>query len=208
MIRRRDAAPVARRPSFGAALAPAFYDRDTELVARDLLGALLVHRTSEGVTSGRVVEVEAYLGPHDPACHSARGLTEANRDLHGPPGSVYVYRIYGLHWCVNAVTRENGFGAAVLIRAVEPVEGVALMAARRGKVADRDLTRGPGRLCQAFGIDRSLNGTSLRRGALRLLAGPPVADDAVVVTTRIGITKAAEWPLRFAERGNRFVSGR
>lgn len=203
----RDAAPHARRSPLGQPLPPAFYDREADVVARALLGCHLIHRSDGAVVSGRIVEVEAYLGPHDPACHSARGLTERNRHLHGPPGTVYVYLIYGMHWCVNAVTREPGYGAAVLIRAVEPAAGLDFMQRQRGDVKERDLTRGPGRLCQALGIDRSLNGTSLQHGALRVLAGEPVPDASMVITPRIGITRAAEWPLRFAERNNRFVSG-
>lgn len=188
-------------------LGAAFYDRPTETVARQLLGCLLEHRTPAGMTRGRIVEVEAYLGPDDPACHSARGWSERTRHLHGPPGRAYVYRIYGLHWCVNAVTRETGHGSAVLLRAVEPLAGVELMRRRRGRVPDRQLARGPGNLCQAFGITGDEDGVSLSRGALRILEGPGVADADVFVTARIGISKAAEWPLRFVVRGSPFASG-
>lgn len=146
---------------------------------------------------GRIVETEAYLGPHDPACHAAAGLTRRTRALHGPPGTAYVYFIYGMHWCFNAVTREAGHGSAVLIRAVEPVEGMALMRRRRCGGADALLAAGPARLCQAFAIGRAHNGVRLDRGPLRILRGPRVPDEQVAVTTRIGITKAADWPLRF-----------
>ena len=189
-------------------LGAAFYARPTEDVARDLLGCVLEHRTPTGITRGRIVEVEAYLGPDDPACHSARGWTERTRHLHGPPGRAYVYRIYGLHWCVNAVTREVGHGSAVLLRAVEPLEGIDLMRRRRGAVPDRQLARGPGNLCQAFGITGAEDGTSLSRAPLRILAGDPVADADVALTPRIGITQAAAWPLRFLVRGSPWVSGR
>ncbi len=190
------------------ALPAAFYDRPTEVVARDLLGMVLEHRTPRGVIRGRIVEVEAYLGPDDPACHSARGWSERTRNLHGPPGTAYVYLIYGLHHCVNAVTRERGHGSAVLLRAAELLEGAALARASRGVAGELDaLARGPGNLCRAFGIGRALDGASLRRGALRILYGSPVAEVEVAVTPRIGISEAVEWPLRFLVRGSRAVSG-
>jgi DNA-3-methyladenine glycosylase len=202
----------------GAAFPPAFYDRDPRVVARELLGAVLACRTPDGVASGRVVETEAYLGPHDPACHAVAGRTARTWHLHGPPGVAYVYRIYGLHWCVNAVTLPEGVGSAVLVRALEPLDGVALMRARRpGVRRDQDLTNGPGKLCVALGIDarfdgRPLDGRAPRggaendAGALTLRAGAPVSDDAVVVTPRIGITRAADWPLRYFVADSAFVS--
>jgi len=191
----------------GRALPIAFYDRPTEQVARDLLGAVLECTTPMGTASGRIVETEAYLGPDDPACHAVAGLTERTRHLHGPPGIAYVYFIYGVHWCFNAVTREQGHGSAVLVRAVEPVAGVQLMRERRGAVRrDIDLTNGPGKLCQALGIDGSLDGSRLSQGPLRILAGDVVDDTQVEVTPRIGITRAADWPLRWLVRGNPYVS--
>ena len=200
------AALPARRSSLGPPLAPEFYNRATELVARDLLGAILEHRSPEGITRGRIVEVEAYLGPHDPASHAATGLSDRNRHLHGPPGTAYIYFIYGMHFCVNAVTREEGHGSGVLIRAVEPLAGLALMRKRRGGMPDRQLTNGPGKVCQALGITAPLGGSPLNRGALRILRGTPVADHDVVVAPRVGITKAVEWPLRFMVRGSPWVS--
>jgi DNA-3-methyladenine glycosylase len=167
----------------------------------------LEHRTPQGTARGRIVEVEAYLGPHDPACHAAAGLTERNRHLHGPPGTAYVYLIYGLHYCVNAVTREEGHGSAVLIRAVEPLTGVDLMRRRRRGAPDACLTNGPGKLCQAFDIDRRHDGARLDRGPLRILSGEPVGDDEVAVSARIGISQAVGWPLRFYLRGCPCVSG-
>lgn len=189
-----------RRSRIGPPLPARFFDRDTAVVARELLGAVLECRTAEGVVRGRIVETEAYLGPDDPACHAAAGLTRRNRHLHGPPGTAYVYFIYGVHWCVNAVTGEAGHGSAVLIRALEPLSGEALMRRRRGSgVRERDLANGPGKLCQALGIDGAFDGTSLARGPVRILRGTPVAEVRVRVTPRIGISKAADWPLRYVD---------
>jgi len=191
----------------GRSLPASFYDRPTELVARELLGAILEHSSADGVASGRIVETEAYLGPDDPACHAVVGRTERTWNLHGPPGVAYVYFIYGVHWCFNAVTREEGHGSAVLVRAVEPMRGVELMCQRRGRVRrDVDLTNGPGKLCQALGVDGVLDGARLDRGPLRILGGAPVSDADVDVTARVGITKAADWPLRWVIRGNPYVS--
>jgi DNA-3-methyladenine glycosylase len=203
LIRKRKA---TSRPHPDVSVPPSFYDRPTEDVARDLLGAVLEHRSPEGVVRGRIVETEAYLGPHDPACHAAAGLTARTRTLHGPPGTAYVYFIYGMHWCFNAVTREQGHGSAVLVRALEPLSGLDLMRRRRGVDRDVELTSGPARLCDAFAITRAQDGASLQRGALRILQGRDVPDEDVVVGPRIGIRKAAEWPLRFYIRGNRFAS--
>ncbi len=203
------AAPSARSRRYRTQrpLEPAFYDRDAEVVARELLGAVLECRTPHGVASGRIVETEAYLGPHDPACHAAAGLTARNRCLFGAPGTAYVYFIYGMHWCVNAVTREEGYGSAVLIRALEPVGGVTLMRSRRGVTPARELTNGPAKLCDALGIDRRFDGVRLDRGLLRILATASQVPDALVgVSARVGIRRAADWPLRFFETGNPYVS--
>jgi DNA-3-methyladenine glycosylase len=197
---------MGERMATGRPLPPAFYDRPTEDVARDLLGAVLEHRTPDGTVRGRIVETEAYLGPHDPACHAAAGLTARTRTLHGPPGTAYVYFIYGMHWCFNAVTREEGHGSAVLIRALEPLSGLDLMRRRRGVTRDADLTSGPARLCDALGLTRDQDGAPLDRGPLRILRGIEVPDEDIVSGPRIGIRKAAEWPLRFWLRGNGFVS--
>ena len=203
----RDAAPTARRSRVGAPLATRFYDRATEQVARDLLGAVLECSTPDGITRGRIVETEAYLGPDDPACHAAAGLTRRTKHLFGPPGISYVYLIYGMYWCFNAVTRERGHGAAVLVRAVHPADGVDLMRRRRPKVTkDRDLTNGPGKLCLAMGIVGSMSGTSLCDRPIVIRAGESVADEDVVVTPRVGITQAADWPLRYLVRDDPFVS--
>jgi DNA-3-methyladenine glycosylase len=203
----RSAAPTARRSGLGAPLLARFYDRPTELVSRELLGAVLECTTREGVTRGIIVETEAYLGPDDPACHAAAGLTARTLHLFGPPGISYIYLIYGMYWCVNAVTRERGHGAAVLVRAVHPTGGLALMRRRRPRAkSDRDLTNGPGKLCMAMGIDGSMSGTSLSDGPIIIRAGAPVPDADVEVTPRIGISRAAEWPLRYLVREDPFVS--
>lgn len=202
-----NAAPSARRSRFGPALPVSFYDRDTEVVARELLGAVLECRTQAGLARGRIVETEAYLGEHDGACHAAAGLTRRTEPLYGPPGMAYVYRVYGMHWCVNAVTRASGSPSAVLVRALEPLDGVELMWARRPPARmERDLTNGPGKLCAALGIGAEHNGIPLQQPPLMIRAGLAVADSEVEVTPRIGITRAATWPLRYLVRGNAFVS--
>jgi len=197
----------ARRSRRDDVLAAEFYDRDTRLVARALLGAVLESHTPEGVASGRIVETEAYLGADDPACHAVAGVTDRTRHLHGPPGIAYVYRIYGAHWCFNAKTEPEGRGSAVLVRAVEPLDGVALMRRRRTRAAqERDLTNGPGKLCEALGITGALNGVPLDQPPLVIRAGGAVPDRDVIVTPRIGITRAADLPLRWFERDSPFVS--
>ena len=182
-----------------AALAASFYDRRTERVARDLLGAILRCVTPEGVAAGRIVETEAYLGEHDAACHAAAGRTARTEGLYGEPGTAYVYFTYGMHWCANAVTRRAGLPSAVLIRALEPLEGIALMRERRGPVGDRDLANGPAKLCEALGITGALNGVPLRRSPLTIHRGTAVPDRAVAVTPRIGISKAVDRPLRWVD---------
>lgn len=202
-----NAAPSARRSRRGAPLPSSFYARDTEIVARELLGAVLECTTDAGRAAGRIVETEAYLGEHDLACHAVAGRTARTEPLYGRPGTSYVYFIYGMHWCFNAVTREIGLPSAVLVRAVEPIEGEALMRARRPAARRRvDLTNGPGKLCQALAIDGTLNRLSLQRPPLVIRAGIDVPDSAVAVTPRIGITKSADWPLRWVVKGNPFVS--
>jgi DNA-3-methyladenine glycosylase len=191
-----------------AALPRTFYDRDPALVARELLGMHLHVRDADGrVLAARIVETEAYLGPHDPACHAVAGRTRRTEHLHGPPGTAYVYRIYGMHWCLNAVTLPEGIGSAVLLRAVEPIGVLDELYQRRPAARrDRDLTNGPGKLCAAYGITGSLDGTSLQRGLVRIARGAAIADTAVAVSPRIGITRAADWPLRFFVAASEFVS--
>ena len=191
----------------GRVLPRAFYQRETEIVAREMLGTVLECETEDGLASGIIVETEAYLGEHDLACHAAAGRTARTEALYGPPGTSYVYFIYGMYWCFNAVTREVDLPSAVLVRALEPLDGIALMHKRRPRIKnDVDLTNGPGKLCTALGIDGSMSGQSLQRKPLRIREGEPVPDDKVETTTRIGITKSADWPLRWIVRGNRFVS--
>lgn len=190
-------------------LPQSFYARETETVARELLGAILVCRTGEGVTSGRIVETEAYLGEHDLACHAAAGRTTRTDPLYGEPGTAYVYFIYGVHWCFNAVTRAVGLPSAVLVRAVQPIDGVELMRTRRAAaVRDVDLTNGPGKLCQAMGIDGGHNRLALQRPPVQILRARPVPDRDVEITPRIGITQCADWPLRWVIAGNPYLSRR
>jgi len=191
-----------------SALPAAFYDRDPAIVARELLGMHLVVMEHDGtVLQARIVETEAYLGPDDPACHAVARRTRRTEHLHGPPGTAYVYRIYGMHWCLNAVTLPDGIGSAVLIRAVEPLGGLPRLQRRRPTARrERDLTNGPGKLCAAYGITGAIDGTSLQRGPVRIVPGRDVDDSAVLVSPRIGITRAADWPLRFFLAGSPFVS--
>jgi DNA-3-methyladenine glycosylase len=191
----------------GRILSRDFYDRETDIVAREMLGTIVECRTAEGVASGIIVETEAYVGEHDPACHAAAGRTRRTEPLYGRPGRSYVYFIYGVHWCFNAVARAEGLPGAVLVRAIEPVRGIDLMQYRRGpRVHGVNLTNGPGKLCIALAIDGSMNDLSLQRGSLVIREGSSVADDQVVTGPRIGITKAADWPLRYYIRGNPWVS--
>jgi DNA-3-methyladenine glycosylase len=202
-----DAAPRARRSRLGSPLPRSFYDRPTEQVARDLLGAVLECRTSEGVAAGRIVETEAYLGEHDLACHAAAGRTARTAPLYGPPGMAYIYFIYGMYWCFNAVTRAEHEPSAVLVRAVSPVTGLELMHRRRPRARrDADLTNGPGKLCLALGIDGTMNQVPLQRPPLVIRRGEAVDDSNVTVTPRIGITQSAEWPLRWFVSDSPYVS--
>jgi DNA-3-methyladenine glycosylase len=174
-----------------------------------MLGAILECHTREGISSGRIVETEAYLGEHDPACHAAVGRTIRTLPLYGPPGTSYVYFIYGMHWCVNAVTRSEGLPSAVLIRALEPLDGIDLMRRRRpGARRPEELANGPARLCSALGISGAHNGLPLQRPPLLVRKGQPVPDDVVTVTARVGISKAADWPLRWIVADSPFVSAR
>lgn len=175
----------------------AFYDRDTVAVAMDLLGKRLVH-LSDGVERiGRIVEVEAYLGPHDLASHSSRGLTARTRIMFGPPGHAYVYLVYGMHCCMNVVTERDGHASAVLIRAVEPIRNI------------EGSTRGPGLLCKAMRIDRRLNGHDLTGGDFFIADPPDAGTPRIVKRPRVGVDYAGRWArrhLRFYIRGNPFVS--
>lgn len=185
-----------------------FYQRDAVRVARELIGHVVVHETAEGRVAGRIVECEAY-DQSEPASHSHRGLTERTRVMFGDGGYAYVYFSYGAHWMLNVSTGHAGHGAAVLLRALEPLEGVELMQARRRTEVLRALARGPGCLARALGIDRRHYGLDMTVSALRILDGGRRRSlgGRIVATPRIGISKAVELPWRFAVAGSPFVSG-
>jgi DNA-3-methyladenine glycosylase len=182
---------------------PSFFARPVLEVAPDLIGCVVVH----GPCSGVIVEAEAYH-QSEPAAHSYGGVTARSAKLFGPPGSAYVYRSYGIHACLNAVCEPEGVGAAVLIRALEPLDGIELMRERRGGLRDEDLCSGPGKLTQALSIGLDLNGTSLLGDGPITLDPRPVDRPAptVLTGTRIGITKAADLPWRFAAADSPYVS--
>jgi DNA-3-methyladenine glycosylase len=190
-----------------ATLPVAFFRRPAEVVAAELIGNVVVSSVGGLVTAGRIVETEAYLGYDDPASHGYRHRRNArNAALFGPPGLWYVYLSYGMHWCANLVCQRAGLASAVLLRALEPLEGLDIMRGRRGDLPDRQLCSGPGRLCQALGIDRELDGTAMAESPVVVLRGASVAADAISATPRIGITKAADWPLRFHLTGSLWTS--
>lgn len=186
-----------------------FYSRSTVKVAREIIGQILVHETPEGLAAGRVVEAEAYLPKNDPGCHAARGVTPRNSVMFGPAGRAYVYFCYGNHFLFNVVTEREGVPGAVLIRALEPLEGLPLMALRRRKLMEpaRALANGPGKLTEALGLGRAHNLMSLIRRPLYLKKGKALGDGRTVgVTTRIGITEGWDLPLRFYLRGSGHLS--
>ena len=198
-----------------ARFAREFFARDTLTVARDLLGARLVRLLDGQRLGGIVVECEAYIGQDDTACHASRGRTRRNEVMFGPPGHAYIYFTYGLHWMLNVVTEKEGFPAAVLLRAIQPVEGIETMRALRkaqgSPRAERELTGGPARLTQALAIDKTLNGVDLVVGeCLWLERDAWVPDGSVERGPRIGVQYAAEKdrlaPWRFWVRDNPYVS--
>jgi DNA-3-methyladenine glycosylase len=191
-----------------APLPAAFYARPAEAVARELLGAVLVSEVGGVRVSAEIVETEAYVGPEDEASHAAErfGRTTRNDAMFGAAGTAYVYLIYGMHWCLNFVTGDEGFGAAVLVRAARPLDGVEHARARRPGRPDRELMRGPGNLARALGVDGALNYHPLDRPPLWIAPGRPIAEADVAVGPRIGISRAADWPLRFWLRGDPHVS--
>jgi DNA-3-methyladenine glycosylase len=198
------------RPSPGTKLPLEFYARPVLIVARDCIGKILVHRTPEGETAGRIVEAEAYRGPEDRAAHSWRGMTPRTAAMFGPAGRAYVYLLYGVSWAFNIVTTGEGFPHAVLIRALEPLRGLELMSARRHQpITARELTNGPGKLTQAMGINRSDYARDLCGDELFLESG---SAGRIGRSRRINVEPAGEpWslrPWRFYERGNRYVSVR
>jgi len=185
-----------------------FLEHDTVEAARKLLGMYLCRVTGEGLVSGIIVETEAYLSNNDPACHASRGRTRRNATMFGAPGIAYVYFIYGNYYCFNVVAGPEGKGEAVLVRAVEPAGGLELMRKRRGEgCPDKNLASGPGKLCQAFAIDRSLDGHDLSQKPLYLaenLARPDML--TIQSTPRIGISSAQDKCLRFIVTGNKYLS--
>ena len=183
----------------GARLGRGFFARSVHEVATDLIGATFL---VDGV-GGSIVEVEAYH-PEDPASHAFRGRTARNASMFGPPGHAYVYRSYGVHWCLNLVCEEEGTAAAVLLRALEPTKGVGRMRARRRTDDPRLLCSGPGRLCEALAVTREHDGLALDRAPFELRAGPRPVE--VLTAPRIGITRAVELPWRYVLAGSRFLS--
>ena len=186
----------------------AFYEQTTLDVAKQLLGKYLVRNHPDGNAIGRIVETEAYVGPQDLACHASKGRTSRTEVMFGPPGRAYVYFIYGFYNMLNLVTEAQNYPAAVLIRAVEPVDGMELMNQRRKSTVLRNLASGPGKLCQAFAVDRSLNGANLCGNILYVEdRGEPMPK--FHATPRIGVDYAGKWktkPYRFLVRGSEFVS--
>ncbi len=189
-----------------------FFQTTTKNLAKKLLGTFLVHKTDEGTTVGRIVETEAYLSKGDPACHASRGKTKRNAAMFGPPGCAYVYFIYGMYHCFNVVSAKEDVGEAVLIRALEPVEGLSLMEKRRKTTIRNNLCNGPGKLVLAMGLDDRHNGLSLLQGeALSLCSSDSYPEDiesrfTIVTTTRVGISNATDLPLRFYVKESESVS--
>lgn len=189
-----------------------FYLRSTEEVARELLGCLLVRRAGDEILVARLVETEAYLAEGDPGCHAARGRTERNSPMFGPPGTIYVYLIYGMHLCMNLVTQPEGTPEAVLLRAAQPLAGIDAMRERRGRPALKDLCSGPAKLVQAFGVTLQENGREITRahGAPGDLftAAAPDPPDSVAVTTRIGLGEGCgeDLMLRYLIPGSPWIS--
>lgn len=184
----------------------AFFERTTPIVAKELLGHYLYHHSPDGITGGKIIETEAYLGPTDPACHSFNGLTPRCKNMFGMAGRVYVYRIYGIHHCFNITSDSPEIPAAVLIRALEPVEGIPLMEKRRKRDQLKDLCSGPGKLAIAMDFQRKHDGISLFTGPVRVYQGETYADNDIVTTTRVGISKAADWPLRYYVKDHPLIS--
>ncbi len=188
-------------------LPASFYRQDTKTVARALLGTLLVHEKAEGTTIGRIVETEAYLGINDEASHAYRGMTRRNAPMFGNPGHAYIYFIYGMYYCINVVTAQSGVGEAILLRALQPVEGISLMEKRRQVLDPVKLCNGPGKLVLAMGITKDANGHNLRQKPLYIAKDKYKVDEKEIGTsTRVGITKAVLLPLRFYIKDSSYVS--
>lgn len=183
-----------------------FFLQPTLVVARQLLGCVLTSRNNEGETAGQIVETEAYLGSNDPASHSHRGLTKRNQAMFGQPGTIYVYFTYGMHLCLNLVTGSPGVGEAVLIRALEPLQGLSLMRHRRRREDIHDLCSGPAKLAQALGITLADNSVSLNEDRFSLKLGEVQSSQKIITAPRIGIRQAEKLPYRFYYANNSFVS--
>lgn len=183
-----------------------FYKRGTITVAKELLGTYLVTNLPEGRTIGQIVETESYLGATDPAAHSFNGKTKRNAVMFGPAGYAYIYFIYGMYYCINAVTAKAGAGEAVLIRALEPINGIELMQKRRGTKDVTKLCSGPGKLTQAMGITPNLNEADLTSNVIYIMKKYPGKKPEIVATTRIGIKAGSEHPWRFYIKNSPFIS--
>lgn len=182
-----------------------FYERDTKTVAREILGNVLVHHSSKGIMRGIIVETEAYFGMGDAASHASRGMTKRNSIMFGEPGVAYVYLNYGMHYLLNVVAEEKGTAGAVLIRALEPLDGKELMMKNRKVASARELANGPGKLTKAMQLDLSFNGREITGGSLYVAEGP-LSGFSIRAASRIGISVAQDALLRYYIEGNRFVS--
>jgi len=188
-------------------LTTTFYQQNTIWVAKKLLGKILVHRSGEGLTSGKIVETEAYLHQGDQASHSASGKTARNQPMFDSPGKAYIYFVYGRYYCLNVVTNRKGVGEAVLIRALQPIQGINLMQKRRKLTNIYQLCNGPAKLVSAMGITPELNGQDLVKGTLWIEEGKQkVSASKIITSPRVGITKSVDLPFRFYLADNPFIS--
>jgi DNA-3-methyladenine glycosylase len=188
-------------------LPASFYSQNTLTVAKALLGKYLIRKHHDRVLVGKIVETEAYHEVGDPSCHAHRGKTPRNAVMFGPPGCLYVYFTYGMHYCMNIVTEAEGVAAAVLIRALEPLEGLDIMQTSRGeKITEKNLCNGPAKLCRAFFISTIQNGHSLQSDDIYISTGENIDDSDIAIATRIGISKGTDLPWRFYIKRNTFVS--
>ncbi|NTW49780.1 MAG: DNA-3-methyladenine glycosylase [Chlorobiales bacterium] len=187
-------------------LDPSFYQKPTLEVAKSLLGKTLVRRIGKQVVTGKIVETEGYIATIDAACHAYSGKTERNKHMFGNPGTIYVFFTYGCHFMLNVVTEPEGIAAAVLIRAIEPLSGLDVLIARRKTQSMLNLSNGPGKLTEAFDIDRKLSGESLQSEIIYIADAPELKREQISITTRVGITKSTELPWRFYIKDCPFVS--
>lgn len=183
-----------------------FYDQPTLDIARSLLGKYLIRPCDQNLLVGKIVETEAYIGEDDPACHAAVGKTSRNEVMYGPPAYAYIYFIYGMYYCLNVVTEKEGFPAAVLLRALEPIAGFDIIKQNRQTEKIYHLTNGPGKICQAFKLDRNFNGENLRGNKLYIGIGEEIRGDNIAQTARFGIKKGIEHRWRFYIKDSLYVS--